>query len=185
VIPFLDVLFIRKEMTLATKVCRKPTHTGWYLNFKSNHSPHVKWDLIQKLHNTASTLCQEQDLFNGISSLRRDLQLNGCPKSFNELVINSKGVSLPNKLENPLGSVYIPYVKGVSEKLKRIGNWYNIRMIFKTNTLLAVTPENQATRDQQQTAQRIYNIPWKCGRSNIGETGIFLAVWVCEHRHNL
>jgi hypothetical protein len=28
VIPFLDVLFIRKEMTLATKVCRKPTHTG-------------------------------------------------------------------------------------------------------------------------------------------------------------
>jgi hypothetical protein len=27
--------------------------------------------------------------------------------------------------------VYIPYVKGVSEKFKRIGNQYNIRMILK------------------------------------------------------
>jgi hypothetical protein len=36
--------------------------------------------------------------------------------------INSKGSSRPNKEENPLGSMYIPYVKGVSEKLKCIGN---------------------------------------------------------------
>jgi hypothetical protein len=32
------------------------------------------------------------------------------------LVINSKGSSPPNKEEKPLGSVYNPYMKGVSEK---------------------------------------------------------------------
>lgn len=47
VIAFLDVLVIRKEMTLATKVFRKPTHTGQYLNVNSNHPPHVKRSLIQ------------------------------------------------------------------------------------------------------------------------------------------
>jgi uncharacterized protein involved in propanediol utilization len=36
-IPFLDVLVIGKETTLATKVYRKPTHTGQYLKLKSNH----------------------------------------------------------------------------------------------------------------------------------------------------
>jgi hypothetical protein len=37
-----------------------------------------------------------------------------------------------------MGSVYIPYVKGVSEKFKRIGIRYNFRMIFKINMLLGV-----------------------------------------------
>jgi hypothetical protein len=41
-IPLLDVLVISKGMTLATEVYRKPTHTGQYLNFKSNHPSHLK-----------------------------------------------------------------------------------------------------------------------------------------------
>jgi hypothetical protein len=58
-ISFLDVLVIRKETALGTQVCRKPTHTGRYLNYKSNHSPNVKRALIQSLHNRASTACQD------------------------------------------------------------------------------------------------------------------------------
>jgi hypothetical protein len=59
-IAFFDVLVVREETTLATKVYRKPTHTGQYLSFNSNHPPHVKRGLIQSLHNRASTICQEQ-----------------------------------------------------------------------------------------------------------------------------
>jgi hypothetical protein len=130
---FLDVLVIRKGTTLATKVYRKPTHTGRYLNFRSNHLPHVKRGLIQSLHNRASTICQERhDLLNEISNLKHDFQLNGYPQGFIDSVINSKGSSHPNTEEKPLGSVYIPHVKGVSEKFKHIGNRYNIRMIVKT-----------------------------------------------------
>jgi hypothetical protein len=36
------VVDIRKGITLATKVYSKPTHTGQYLNLKSNHLPHAK-----------------------------------------------------------------------------------------------------------------------------------------------
>jgi hypothetical protein len=46
VIAFLDVLVIMEETTLTTKVYRKPTHTGRYLNFNSNHPLHVKRGLI-------------------------------------------------------------------------------------------------------------------------------------------
>jgi hypothetical protein len=66
-----------KGSALAIKVYRKPTHTGCYLNFKSNHPLHVKRGIIQSLHNKASTTCQEwQDLFNDIDNLRCDLKLN-------------------------------------------------------------------------------------------------------------
>jgi hypothetical protein len=58
VIPYLDVLVIRKEMALATKVYRKPTYTGRYHNFKSNVPPCVKRYLICSLHNRPA-ICQE------------------------------------------------------------------------------------------------------------------------------
>jgi hypothetical protein len=73
-IPFLDVLVIRKGLTLATKA-EKPSHTGRYLNFKSNHPLPVKKGLTLSLHNRAFAISQEQDLFNEISSLKCDLQL--------------------------------------------------------------------------------------------------------------
>jgi hypothetical protein len=59
VIPFMDVLVIRKGTAWATKVYRKPTHIGRYLNFKSNHPPHVKREIIPRLYNRPSTICQE------------------------------------------------------------------------------------------------------------------------------
>jgi hypothetical protein len=100
----------------------KLRYTGRYLNFKSNRPEHVKKGLIQGLHNRASTIRQEQNVFNVISSLRRDLQLNGFPQDFIYSGINSKGSSRPYEEEKSLGSVYVPYVMGVSEEFKRIGS---------------------------------------------------------------
>jgi hypothetical protein len=122
-IPFLDVLIIRKETTLATKVSRKPTHIGRYLSFRVNHPSYAKIGLVQSLHNKTSTIRQEwQYLVKEISNLISDFQLNRYPQGFIDSVINSKGSSRPNAEDNRLGSMCIPYVKGVSEKLKRIGN---------------------------------------------------------------
>jgi hypothetical protein len=95
-ISFLDVLVLRKEPTLVTQVYRKPSHTARYLNFKSNHLPHMKRGLIQSLHNRVSTICQErQYLAKEINNLRHDLPLKGYPQSFIDSVINPKGSSHP------------------------------------------------------------------------------------------
>jgi hypothetical protein len=49
-------------------------------------------------------VCQEQDMFNEISSLRRDFQLNGYPQGFVDGAINSKCSSRPNEEEKPSAS---------------------------------------------------------------------------------
>jgi hypothetical protein len=60
----------------------------------------------------------------------------------------------------PMGSPYIPYVKGVSEKFKRIGNQYNIWTMFKAKyTLSSSLMKTRLERDPQQTVQCVYNIP--------------------------
>jgi hypothetical protein len=101
-------------------------------------------------------------------------------------VINSKGISHLNKVQKPLNSVYIPYVKGVSGKFKCIGNQYNIKTIFKTKHIFRSSlMKTRLERDPRQTAQCICSIPCECGRSYIGETGRPLTVRLGEHRPNL
>jgi hypothetical protein len=109
-IPFLDVPVSRKNWILATRVYRKPTHTGWYLNLDSNHlSANVKKSIIQSFHRRASTKCQErQHLYNEINSLGHNLQVNSYSLRFIDSVINSKDSSHPSKGTKLLGSVYIP-----------------------------------------------------------------------------
>jgi hypothetical protein len=82
--------------------------------------------------------------------------------------------------------VYILSVKGVSEKFKCTGNQYKIRTIYRMkDTLKSSLMITRPQRDPQQMAQCVYSISCGCGRSYIGETGRPLAVWLCEHRHNL
>jgi hypothetical protein len=165
------------------------THPHWPISKLQlyNHPLHGKRGLIQSHHNRASTICQErQDLFNEISSLRSDLQLNSYPQGVIDSIIGSKDSSHSTKVEIPLGSVYISHVKSVSEKFKRIGNRCNIGMIFKTkhnfrSPLMKTKPE----RHPQQMAECAYNIPCVCGRNYIGEAGWLPTAQLREHRHNL
>lgn len=90
---------------LATKVDRNPTHTGQYLNFKSNHSQCVRC-LINALHNRASIKCQDQNMFNEISNPRCNLQLNGYSQHLTASVINFRSISHMNKEEKHLSCVY-------------------------------------------------------------------------------
>jgi hypothetical protein len=50
----------RKRPTLTTHFHRKATHTGRYLNYKSDHPPHVKGGIIQGLSNKATIICEEK-----------------------------------------------------------------------------------------------------------------------------
>jgi hypothetical protein len=65
---------------------------------------------------------EQQDLVKEISSLKSDLQLNCYPQGFIDSVINAKGSNHLTKEHKPLGSLYIPHVKGISETFKCIGN---------------------------------------------------------------
>jgi hypothetical protein len=69
-----------------------------------------------------------------------------------------------DKEDMPLGSVYIPYVKDISEILKDVGNDYSFRTVFKTkHTLRHSHMRTRLERDMQQLAHCIYSIPFECG----------------------
>jgi hypothetical protein len=103
---------------------------------------------------------------------------NGFPSKLINTVINNTGGNnwLRNEV-NPIGSVVLLYVKGISDNFKQIGNSYNIRTTFKTkhelkNKLMKTRPMS----NPQLKAHCIYNTPCECGRSYVDETGRPLSV---------
>jgi hypothetical protein len=147
------------------KVYRKPTHTGRYLQFKSSHPHHVKGGVVHSLVNQAKFKCKNQKEFNNeIKNIRQDLMLNEYPKEFVESVMKPLATNRPSSDTIYQGTVIIPYVKGTSEKFRRIGNCFYLRTIFKTkHTLHGTLMKTGPVQDAQQTKQCVYSIPCDCG----------------------
>lgn len=79
----------------------------------------------------------------------------------------------------------MPHVKGISEKLKCIGNWRNIRTVFKTknavsSSLMTARPE----RNPQILAHLVCSLLCDCSRSSFREIGWPLGMWLRENSHN-
>jgi hypothetical protein len=90
--------------------------------------------------------------------------LNEYPKEFVDSIMQPSTTNCPSDIIYQ-GTVIIPYVKGISEKFRRIGNCFNLRTIFKTkHTLRGTLMETGLVRDAQQMKQCVYSIPCDCGR---------------------
>jgi hypothetical protein len=80
--------------------------------------------------------------------------LNEYPKEFADSLIKPSRSNRPSSDTIYCCTVIIPYVKGIFEKMRHIGNHSNLRIIFKTKhklhgTLIKTGP----VRDAQQTKQ--------------------------------
>jgi len=76
-----------------------------------------------------------------------------------------KRIFLFMKKVQPLRSISIPYIRGVSAKFTCIANRYNIKMVFKTSHAQKKSLIRTRTiRAPQKVADCIYSAPWECGR---------------------
>ncbi|GFG28310.1 hypothetical protein Cfor_11325 [Coptotermes formosanus] len=129
-----------KGGSLYTTVYRKPTHTGCYLHFDSNHPFHVKRGVIQSLVNRVNLLCpNEQDHKIEMEISWKDWLSNAYPADLVQSIMYRKPINVnEDKQSNrePLSMVSTPYSRGVSEKFRKIYKRYNTRTIFKTKCTL-------------------------------------------------
>ncbi len=159
---------INNDGSIRTKVFRKKTHTDQNLNFNSNHPLEHKRGVARTLlHHATIVVNDPVELQKEKDHIRNALHLNGYP----DWVIDQGDHSTPTN--TPLDNtsiihgnedndhislhppqtvshkkrkfpVVIPYIKGVSEELKRLFKRYEVPIYFKpTNTLrqLLVRPK--------------------------------------------
>ena len=89
-LPFLDTEITIREGSLESSVWRKPTHTGFLLNYHAVCPLKWKSGLITCLLNRAKTICSTESLFRSkVTKLKEMFFKNGYPAWFFNEIINS------------------------------------------------------------------------------------------------
>ena len=110
-------------------------------------------------------------------SLRHNLHRNNCPER-----ITSAPRNLDRRIEDntrKLITVYLPYVKGLAERIQKIRCPYDIRTVFTSGlTLQRYLFRVKPPTEFNMIKNCVYSIPCSCGKIYKGETGPRL--WLTE-----
>ena len=184
-LPFLDVLVIKRDNRLGHKVYRKKTHTDRYLHSDSNHHPKQKRGVINTLINRALQICEPQFISEELKHLNTVLQANGySKKDIDRATRSQRKLKTPKDKDIPLGTVYLPYIKGVTERIGKVLRKYKIQTVYRPTRKLQQylgTPKDR--RDPLQAAG-VYRIPCSCGKVYIGTTKRSINTRISEHKRN-
>ena len=79
--------------------------------------------------------------------------------------------------------VVIPYVSGVSERIRKACEKFNLKVVFKSGpTLRSLLTRVKDPLPIEKLAGVVYQIPCQCGKVYVGETQRRLETWVKEHK---
>ena len=68
-------------------------------------------------------------------------------------------------------TVHLPYIAGVSERIRRVHKDFNIRVAFKSGpTLHSLLTKVKDPLPREKQARVVYDVPCTCGKVYIGET---------------
>ena len=179
---FLDVLVTSTDQEFRSSVYHKPTFTRQYLNFNTHHPYIVKKGIACCLKHQAKTISSDTDAYQDeIISLRHNLHRNNYPEC-----ITSAPRNLNRRIEDntrKLTTVYLPYVKGLAERIQKICRPYDIRTVFTSgSTLQRYIFRVKPPTEFNMIKNCIYSIPRSCGKIYKGETGCPLKVRLEEHQ---
>ena len=109
------------------------------------------------------------------------LVANGYPPSFLQKVTKTRNPTPERETTEFKSTAVLPYIKGVSEPLRRHLQQQGIRTVFKSDTTLR--PKDPADPNKQDCV--VYKIPCTCGKVYIGETGRPMQERMKENDRNI
>ena len=189
---FLDVLVMRtQDGKLATKVHRKPTHTNRYLNYHSAHSNEQKQGVVINLYNRAQSLTTKStDWKKEKSFLSHMLAENDYPNWFIQTALKKRKTQAQVKLqeeEKHIGLVILPFIPGITERLKRLLKNHQIKVATKPlRTVGNMLPSLKDKINKFDQRGVVYKIPClDCTGVYIGETGRSFKTRRKEHQRDV
>lgn len=161
---------------MSHSIYRKPTHTDRYLHANSHHHPRHLNSVVTSLTNRAYDLCDADHLTQELQHVSQVLQKNGYNGRTPVPKPNKKQLCSTAKRQ----PAYLPYIKGVTDKVANILHKYSISTIFtpfKKIQQYLRTPKDCFPLEKPG----VYKVNCSCGSSYIGQTKRTVACRIKEH----
>ena len=115
------------------------------------------------------------------------LQRNGYPAAFVKAAsVETTPRELDRKAEQGEGKptlMMLPYVAGISERIRKACRSYNIRVVFRSGpTFRSMLTKVKDPLPVEKQANVVYKVPCSCGKVYIGETKRRLETRLKEHK---
>ena len=148
--------------------CVREAHTyGPLLAVLVHHPCHVKGGMVSGLFHRARAITQGVNREKEEGHLTQVLQENWYPY---EVVRTASQSRLQRKQKEPLHTLCIPYILGLSEDLRRVCRKYSVRTVFKTPSTLRRELSRIKDRDPALKASgEVCKIPCSCGQKYMGK----------------
>ena len=200
-LPFLDTCVIRSTYKYNTKIYRKKTFTGVYLNWRSLTANRYKIGLIRCLANRIWKICSHnKDRLDELEKLKIILYRNDYPQEVVETTIN-KFIADMNKprAEGPQEEdkrpdkrfFKLPYVGKKCEdfafRLKKIVEDTFIEVEFNVafqspHTIGKMFPFKDNIKNKLERSNVVYRVVCSCGHDYIGKCTQILSRRIGQHR---
>ena len=152
------------------------------------HPQSVKRGIVKCLDDRAKHLTSNP---SAISEEKKHLSSvlvsNGYPSSFvRKLTKTTRPTANKEPTQESKSTAVLPYIKGVSEVLRRCLQQQGVRTVFKPDTTLRshlVRPKDALEPTEQDGV--VYKIPCECGKVYIGETGRAMQDRIKEHDRDI
>ena len=184
-LPFLDVLLTQYNGCVHTSVYRKPSHTDRYLDFTSHHPSIHKTAVVRTLFSRANVLSSSPvSLEKECTRICQALNGNNYPASF----VSRSKIPKPSRQQSDehdqKHSIALPYIRGLSEAIKRVFSEVDVRVVHHPHTTLRRELVHlKAPIPSMQKSGVVYYIPCsECSEVYIGQTERPLATRLKEHK---
>ena len=192
---FLDTTVIREGIVLLTNWYRKPTFSGRYINYFSNHPLKYKINIIRNLVDRAILLSDVRFHKSNLIEIKKILSNNCYPTKLTNKYINirlnelqtrhnnNNSSSSDNVARDPLKFITIPYIKGLSDGVGRTMRDAKFKVLLTIPKKLdCIIRRGKDTLPNLKQTELIYEIDCaNCNAAYIGQTKRHLETRVKEH----
>ena len=186
-IAFLDTIITRNDTNrVIINWYTKPTYSGRYINFNSDHSYQHKVNTILAIKNRVVKISDETFLEENLNKIKDTFKKNSYPTSIINKICNLNNETRINNVNENIIYKKLTYIPNLSNSIKKILLEYstdlNIAFTYK-HKLKSLFTKLKDSDKVEYSSNIIYSIPCKnCNQKYIGMTSQWLKSRVAIHK---